>query len=238
VTFPDFPAPQTVALADALDWLASPDWCYERKADGCRARLAGGELAGRARRYALPGELPPALARVTLDGELCRRTYYAFDMLEAGGDDLRPLPLRERKRRLAALAPLFPAWLRLIPTAPPGMSGGEYLLATLAAGGEGVCAKHLAGRYGQGWLKTKVRPSFDVVATGKAADRQSVAIAQYADGELVPCGNVAVPARAFASIRPGSVVEITAQGRTRGGRFREPAFLRLRTDKPATACTI
>jgi hypothetical protein len=46
-----FPAPQSVALADALRWQASPDWLYELKADGKRALLAAGQSRGRAMRY-------------------------------------------------------------------------------------------------------------------------------------------------------------------------------------------
>ncbi len=223
-----YPAPQPVALAVALGWTASPDWCVETKLDGVRALLANGVLRGRVRRYCLPGPLPSALDGVTLDGELCGKTYFAFDVRQ---------PLHARKRTLAALQPLFPDWLRLVPSAPPGTAGGEYLRAVLGAGGEGVVAKSLAARYGKAWLKVKARQTFDVVAVSKSPDKQSVLVGQYDNGTLVPCGRVAVPSpHRFARIQPGSVLEVAAQGRTRNGAFREPAFLRLRTDKPQTAC--
>jgi len=228
MTFKDFPAPQPVALDVALSWTASPDWTYETKLDGKRALLSAGALHGRARRYPLPGKLPSALDGVTLDGELCGKTYFAFDVRQ---------PLHARKRTLAALQPLFPDWLRLVPSAPPGTAGGEYLRAVLGAGGEGVVAKSLAARYGKAWLKVKARQTFDVVAVSKSPDKQSVLVGQYDNGTLVPCGRVAVPSpHRFARIQPGSVLEVAAQGRTRNGAFREPAFLRLRTDKPQTAC--
>jgi len=235
----DFPAPQPVALAVALGWTASPDWTYEAKLDGVRVLLAAGVLHGRARRYCLPGPLPSALDGVTLDGELCGKTYFVFDVLEADGQDLRGQPLHARKRVLAALLEASPSWLKAVPSAPPGTAGGEYLRSVLAAGGEGVVAKPLAGRYGVGWYKAKHRQTFDVVVTSKAADKQSVAVGQYRNGALVPCGRVAVlAAHHFARIQPGTVLELAAQGRTRRGAFREPSFVRLRDDKPETECTI
>ena len=234
-----FPAPQPVALADALRWQASPDWTIETKADGRRARLANGGLQGRAMRYPLPGPLPAALAGCTLDGELVGGTYYAFDLLEANGQDLRRQPLRERKATLLALQPLFPDWIRPIPTARPGQSGSEYLQAVLRAGGEGCVAKQLSAPYGCQWFKAKRLETFDVVVIGPATLTRSVSIGQYSDGALVDCGKVSVfNPGTLESLRPGDVLEIAAECRTAKGKFRSPRFLKLRTDKPATACTI
>jgi hypothetical protein len=234
-----FPAPEPVALADALKWLASPDWCFELKADGKRARLAAGELRGRARHYRLPGEVPEALASCVFDGELCASTYYAFDLLEANGQDLQRHALRERRAVLLALQPCFPAWIKPIPTAPAGMAGGEYLQAVLHEGAEGVCAKLLSAAYGYGWHKAKRLETFDVVVISPPAFTRSVAIGQYSNGALVDCGKVSIfSLGTLDNLRPGDVLEIAAQGRTAKGKFREPRFLRLRPDKPATDCRI
>jgi ATP-dependent DNA ligase len=239
VNFPDFPAPAAVPLAAALCWPASPDWLYETKADGKRALLGNGELRGRAMRYRLPGEVPAALAGCTFDGELVASTYYVFDLLETEGQDLRALPLRERKRHLAALECFFPDWLKPIPTARPGEPGGEYLAAVLRAGGEGICAKRLGAPYGFGWHKAKRRETFDAIVASKSLGKLSVSLAQYDNGALVDCGRVAVLCQStFAELHPGSVLELSAQGRTARGKFREPVFIRTREDKPATACTV
>jgi len=188
-----FPAPQPVALAVALAWKASPDWTFETKADGKRGLLANGELRGRALRYRLPGELPAALAGCTLDGELVGNVYFAFDVIEADGEDLRRLPLRERGAALKALQSAFPDWIRPIPTARPGQSGSEYLAEVLIRGCEGICAKQLSAPYGVGWLKAKRLETFDVVVTALASTTRSVSIGQYSDdGRLVDCGKVAV----------------------------------------------
>ncbi len=233
-----FPAPQPVALAVALAWKASPDWTFETKADGKRGLLANGELRGRALRYRLPGELPAALAGCTLDGELVGNVYFAFDVIEADGEDLRRLPLRERGAALKALQSAFPDWIRPIPTARPGQSGSEYLAEVLIRGCEGICAKQLSAPYGVGWLKAKRLETFDVVVTALASTTRSVSIGQYSDdGRLVDCGKVAVfSLSTLESLRTGDVLEIAAQGRTVKGKFREPRFLKGRTDKPAADC--
>ena len=234
-----FPAPQPVALADAMRWQASPDWLYELKADGKRALLAAGQLRGRAMRYPLPGEVPAALAGCKLDGELVGKTYFAFDLLEAEGRDLRRCPLRERQAALLALEPLFPVWLRPIPTARPGQSGGAYLAAVLRAGGEGCVAKHMAAPYGCQWFKAKRLETFDVVVIGPATFARSVSIGQYSDGSLVDCGKVSVfSLGTLEGLRPGDVLEIAAECRSTKGKFRSPRFLKVRTDKPSTDCTI
>ncbi|MCX6914436.1 MAG: hypothetical protein NT167_15515 [Verrucomicrobia bacterium] len=233
-----FPAPQPVALAVALAWKASPDWTFETKADGCRALLSAGQLQGRAMRYRLPGEVPAALASCTLDGELVGNVYFAFDVIEADGEDLRRLPLRERRAALLALQPLFPDWLQLIPTARPGQAGGEYVQAVLRDGGEGCVAKQLSAPYGVGWFKAKGVQTHDVVVTAQATATRSVSIGQYSDdGQLVDCGKVAVfSLPTLESLRTGDVLEIAAQGRTVKGKFREPRFLKVLTDKPAADC--
>ena len=239
MTAATFPAPQPVALTAALRWPASPDWTFETKADGKRAALAAGQLRGRAMRYPLPGELPAALAGVALDGELVGNVYFVFDVLERNGEDLRALPLRERRADLLALQPLFPDWIQPIPTARPGMAGGEYLQAVLRDGGEGCVAKRLSAPYGCQWFKAKRLETFDVVVISPAGFARSVEIGQYNDGALVDCGKVSVfSLGTLDNLRPGDVLEIAAQGRTVKGKFREPRFLKVRTDKPATACTI
>jgi bifunctional non-homologous end joining protein LigD len=83
--------------------------------------------------------------------------YFAFDLLELDGVDLAPLPLTERKAKLAAL----------LERAPPPLhysehvrGGGEAMFAALCGNGyEGVVSKRAdsvsrAGRSGS-WLKAK-----------------------------------------------------------------------------------
>ena len=100
-----------------------PDWLFEAKFDGFRAaaNTVSGQLISRngnrmkrfeevldrlPQGYVFDGELVvPDDAGRPLFNELLfgrhRPTYVAFDLLIADGVDLRPLPLRDRKARLA-----------------------------------------------------------------------------------------------------------------------------------------
>jgi bifunctional non-homologous end joining protein LigD len=114
--------------AQAFD---NPDWVYEVKYDGFRALLeidgAGAHLVSRNRnRFRHLDPLAAALAKrlhvanAVLDGEVCcvdetgrpifidllRRKepcFVAFDLLWLNSEDLRSLPLVERKKRLKRL---------------------------------------------------------------------------------------------------------------------------------------
>jgi bifunctional non-homologous end joining protein LigD len=82
---------------------------------------------------------------------------YAFDLLELNGEDLRPLPFRERKARLA----------KLLARASAGLALNEHIEAEGAAvfaeacrmGLEGIVSKRLEAPYRSGrsgdWIKTK-----------------------------------------------------------------------------------
>lgn len=160
-----------------------PDWLFELKYDGFRALLqldGDARLVSRnGNRFshldALAGTLAQRLRgrEAIIDGEvvcvdasgrpvfleLLRRRanpcFVAFDLLWLDGEDLRPLPLRERKRRLKRLLP------RRSPLIVPpfGVAGrGRDLMAAIAAQDlEGIVAKRHADPYGAGvtWWKIK-----------------------------------------------------------------------------------
>jgi ATP-dependent DNA ligase len=129
-----------------------------------------------------------------------------------------------------ALQPAFPSWIRPVPSARPGQSGGEYLAAVLRDGGEGCVAKQLSAPYGYGWHKAKRWETFDCTVAEQDAARGSIRLA-LADED---CGWM--PCRAaFDRIRLGDVVEVAAAGRHVSGKFREARFVKIRTDKLAIA---
>jgi bifunctional non-homologous end joining protein LigD len=59
--------------------------------------------------------LPPNLRSVRFVDQLELRSheahYIAFDLLWLNGEDLRPLPLVDRKERLAKILPAAPSWV-------------------------------------------------------------------------------------------------------------------------------
>ncbi len=95
-------------------------------------------------------------------------TLFVFDLLALEGFDLRPLPLRERKRLLRRLVPAEDPWIRLSEEVP---ERGEDLYAAVAAMGlEGIVAKRGDSPYRAGysadWLKVRVDRSSDFAVVG------------------------------------------------------------------------
>ena len=94
-------------------------------------------------------------------------SYYIFDVLWADGRDLRPLPLRERKRILRDLL-TFDGPLRF--TDHVDTDGEAYYRQACASGWEGVIAKRADAPYHAGrskdWLKFKCESGQEFVIGG------------------------------------------------------------------------
>jgi bifunctional non-homologous end joining protein LigD len=99
-------------------------------------------------------------------------TWFVFDVLALGGMDLRPLPLRDRKRLLAKLLPS----LGPIRYADHVEARGEDLFREVEARGlEGVVAKKADAPYRSGrsaeWVKIRVAHRGDFAVVGFTAPR-------------------------------------------------------------------
>jgi len=124
--------------------------------------------------------------------------YEAFDLLYQDGEDLRSLPLRERRKRLeAVLTPMGP--IRL--SAGFAGSGKALFDAVQEQGLEGIVAKRLDAPYVSGrsaaWIKVKARRSLECVIGGWTAGqggRQgtlgALVVGVYREGRLEPVGHV------------------------------------------------
>jgi len=143
-----------------------PGWLFEAKFDGFRAAAdVRGQLisrnGNRMKRFEQVLDLLPQ--GHVLDGELVvlddagrplfnkllfgdrRPTYVAFDLLFADGVDLRPLPLRDRKARLAQIAKRAEGWIAL--TNGVVGEGRALYRAVVDADLEGIVAKKLTDPY-------------------------------------------------------------------------------------------
>jgi len=101
--------------------------------------------------------------------------YYVFDIMFLDGQDLRSLPLIERKERLRAILPKSP----LIAFSRHRRGSGKASFdAAAKAGEEGIMAKRAASPYLSGvrskdWLKIKAGRRQEVVIVGFTAPRRS-----------------------------------------------------------------
>ena len=136
------------------------------------------------------------------DRERARRSpvavyYYVFDLLELDGQDIRPLPLLERKARLRK-AVSFQGHLRY--TTYRRGTGEEAFRHACQRGWEGVIAKRVASPYvatrSRDWLKIKCAHSQELVVGGWTAPQGSrqrlgaLLVGYYDAGELRYAGKV------------------------------------------------
>jgi bifunctional non-homologous end joining protein LigD len=123
---------------------------------------------------------------------------YVFDLPRYEGEDLRPLPLRERKARLRR-ALKFERPIRLNPHRN-GEHGEELYREACEKGLEGVIAKRADSPYRDGrsrdWLKLKCHAEQELVIGGFTAPRGSrtefgaLLVGYYEDGVLRYAGKV------------------------------------------------
>jgi bifunctional non-homologous end joining protein LigD len=112
-----------------------------------------------------------ALQAAIADGKTDNLIYFAFDLLFADGEDLRALPLRERKERLKRLLEARKGKAKLIRYVDHFEEDGETLLQSAKQLSlEGIISKKLDARYHSGrtesWTKAKVRAGHEVVIGG------------------------------------------------------------------------
>jgi DNA ligase D-like protein (predicted ligase) len=205
----------------------APGWVFERKLDGirCLAIKAGGNVAllsrndlplgsrypeianalsKQRRSFAVDGEVVAFEGEQTSFARLARRGtegvavyYYVFDILELDGEDLRGLPLHERKARLRE-ALEFEDPIRM----EDELDGDGVSLFEQAcrSGWEGLIAKRVdspySGKRSKDWLKVKCGREQELVIGGYTEPRGSrtgfgaLLLGVYDGDEFVYAGKV------------------------------------------------
>lgn len=140
------------------------------------------------------GALQAALA----DKKTGELIFFGFDLLHLQGEDLRPRPLRERKRRLQTLlygaGPNQTALLRYAGHVEG--AGAEVLDAACRMNLEGIISKRLDSAYRSGrigdWVKTKCRTGHEVVIGGWTGsdELRSLLVGVYHGNRLIHVGRV------------------------------------------------
>jgi bifunctional non-homologous end joining protein LigD len=136
-----------------------------------------------------------ALQAAISDGDTKNLVFFAFDQMFDGKDDLRPLPLSERKTRLEAHLADAPANIRYVDHFIT--AGDAVLLSACRMDLEGIVSKRLDAPYqsgrGETWAKSKCRQGHEVVIGGwtTTGDKfRSLICGVNRDGELAHVGRV------------------------------------------------
>jgi bifunctional non-homologous end joining protein LigD len=179
-----------------------------------------------------------------MDGEAIGADFYAFDLLERDGEDLRPLAYGTRYNALLKIIGGPNGW----PIHPVPMAIGEnqirkFLKDLKAMNAEGICLKDLLAPYTAGdkhntQFKYKFVESISVVVIGHN-EKRSVSVALYIeDGKGLCMGNVSIPVN--HEVPPvGSVIEVRYLyvGGV-GGALVQPVYIGPREDVLQSECTV
>ena len=114
-----------------------------------------------------------ALQAALSEGKTDALVYFAFDLLFDGDEDLRELPLTERKARLADAALATPARIARLRFVEHFETGGDAVLRSACRLSlEGIVSKQRDAPYHSGrtdtWAKSKCRAGHEVVIGGYA----------------------------------------------------------------------
>ncbi len=123
--------------------------------------------------------------------------FYAFDLLFEGREDLRALPLSDRKARLEKFLNAQKAAARIRYVSHLQSNAEAVLASACKIGLEGIISKKLDAAYFSGrsdrWVKAKCRAGQEVVLGGwttEAGTLRSLLAGVYRDGELVYVGRI------------------------------------------------
>lgn len=137
-----------------------------------------------------------ALQAALSDGNSAELVFFAFDLLFEGREDVRTLPLEERKQRLASL--LKAGGSRRLHFVAHLVSNGQSVFESACKMGlEGIVSKQLAAAYRSGrsgsWLKIKCRAGQEVVIGGwttEAGTVRSLLAGVYRGRQFVYVGRI------------------------------------------------
>ncbi|MDQ2634106.1 MAG: DNA ligase D [Pseudomonadota bacterium] len=180
-----------------------------------------------------------ALQAALSEGRTGSLVYFAFDLLFDGGEDLRTLPLAERKARLQGLLSAFDANTNIRFVEHFETGGDAVLRSACRLSLEGIISKEAGAPYTSGrstsWVKSKCRTGHEVVIGGytKTGTRfRSLIVGVYRDGDLVYTGRVGTgfggskAARLTSALKPLEVRKSPFSGKSPPGRGHEIVWVK------------
>jgi len=118
---------------------------------------------------ALQQRVHPAASRIRMLSEATPAWFIAFDLIAEGDEDLRKMPLGERRKRLEKLLKGVKRPIFLTPYTRDPKKAADWFEKFEGAGLDGVIAKTWDGEYVPGkrlWVKVKHRRTADCVVIG------------------------------------------------------------------------
>lgn len=229
-------------------------YCVEQKADGERRMLRsmgdGSVPIGSNRKgqeVALPQEIASSVAhiRCTLDGEIIGSQFYAFDMLELNGTDLRGERQQNRKAKLHGLAKQFGPGITIMPAAHTTAEKRAMVAMCRLLKQEGVVVKDITAPYTEGrpnsggaQFKLKNWEVTTVVVVRANEGKRSVVMAVVdVQDQLVEVGSVTIPQNASMP-QQDSLMEVRYLYAFLQGALFEATFRRMRPDHDRSHATI
>ena len=250
---------------DTLDTLIESDMYWaDQKLDGHRGLLHVDD--GRVRMVGRSGlDLPviptvynpfkPMLdtGRWVFDGEYLDKTYYIFDVVEAGGGFITPKTPYEDRRTF--LEDFCGRWnpgrfgpVTLVPTFRTSKGKARLVETVRTLGGEGMMFKRRTAPYSVGRspniLKAKFRNDVDCVVTKRGTDgkdNMTLCLWDSTDSQtrrLVEVGECTGLAGDGPRVKVGDVVTVIYQNASKNNRLVMPTKPKIRTDKAPDECVM
>ncbi|HEY6455860.1 MAG TPA: DNA ligase D [Steroidobacteraceae bacterium] len=226
-TLPIFIDPQLCKLVDrppaAPGWaheVKLDGYRAQLRVQGAEARIRTRRGLDWTENFAAIAKIAQGLPDSIIDGEICaldhqqipsfaalqaaiaenqsqNLVFFAFDLLATATEDLRPLPLAERKQRLHDLLDQANLGESIRYVAHFESSADTVLLSACKMHLEGIVSKRLDGAYTSGrtgsWTKAKCRTGHEVVLggwTSAAGQLRSLLAGVNRDGHLVYVGRI------------------------------------------------
>jgi bifunctional non-homologous end joining protein LigD len=236
---------------EALSLIKDPDWCMQEKKDGrrCLIRKNGNVIQGINRRGLLCS-LPRLLVQeltdfeidFVIDGEIIGEAFHAFDLLQCGDRDWKPLPYRDRLDALdALLSDDRNRFIHKIETFCVERTKRDQFKELQTRREEGVVFKLLSASYDSGRpnrggpaLKYKFTTTGSFIVA-KHNDGRSVGLKLFREKQI--CGNVTIPPNKPIP-KVGNVIEVRYLYAFRGVSLYQPVYLDVRDDIDQSDCVI
>jgi bifunctional non-homologous end joining protein LigD len=238
---------------EAKRLLLIPGWCLQEKMDGRRLLIRKSGIVTGINRKGLAVGVPESILEAVrgivpdfvMDGEGIGDRFFAFDLLEFGGRNLRGLPYELRLEELTVILCIVASdTLQVVPTATTAADRRTLFERLQREKKEGVVFKRLDAPYSPGrpnsggsQLKHKFVATLSAVVS-KVNPQRSVEIRLLGAEGWQRAGNVSIPAN-HPVPQVGTIVEVRyLYAMPESGALFQPVYLGKRKDVAVHECVV